>query len=224
MKAIVIDDEPLAREILRDYINEFPEMECMAEFDSVLKASAWLETNSVDVIFLDIQMPRLTGIQWLKSASLQNNASIVITSAYSDYVSDSYELLVSDYLLKPISFNRFYTCVERLREKQKNQQKNDSLLIRVDKAWIVVDFESIMFVQGMGDYIKIHSLTKTFVTQETMKSFSDKLPKSTFFRVHKSYIVNKLFIERIEGNTIPMGKHEVLISPNYKDEFLNWLS
>ena len=224
MKAIVIDDEPLAREILRDYIEEHPDLVCLAEFDSALKASTWLETNSVDVIFLDIQMPRLTGIQWLKNTSIQDKASIVITSAYSDYVSDSYELRVSDYLLKPVSFDRFYTCVERLKEKQKTHQKNESVLIRVDKAWIVVDFNTIMLVQGMGDYIKIHTPTKTFITQETMKSFADKLPESSFFRVHKSFIVNKQFIERIEGNIIPIGKHEVLISPNYKEDFLKWLS
>lgn len=223
MKAVIIDDEPLAREILRDYISETPELELVAEFDSAIKASVWFQHNSAEILFLDIEMPRLSGIQWLQNSSVQEKTAIVITSAYSTYVSESYELNVSDYLLKPISYDRFFRSLSRIKQKKLEVSQNNSLLIRVDKTWVLLDLESVLYIEGMGDYLKIFTPEKNFVIQETMKSFYEKLPSSLFFRVHKSYIIQRKAIERIDGNLIQFGKTSIPLSATSKEDFLNWL-
>lgn len=223
MNAIIIDDEPLSRELLKDYIEETPGLRFSAEFDSALKASVWLEKNPVDILFLDIRMPRINGMDWLKTQQISEKTHIVIISAFSDYVSESYELSVSDYLLKPISYQRFYSCIERIKNKSEKEH-NSNLLIRADKSWIFLDISSIRYVEGMGDYLKIVTLTQNYVIQETMKELFSKLPQSDFFRIHKSYIINKHAVTRIDGNSIPFGKHFLPISPNQKEALLAWLA
>lgn len=225
LRTVIIDDEPLAREILRDYCHIHDQLELVQEFDSILSAATWFKENTCDVLFLDIQMPRITGIDWLRTNPLHNQIAVVFTTAYSEYVSESYELQVHDYLLKPISFERFAKCVERLAHhfKTNSSEKETSLLLRVDKAWIPVDINSILFIQGMGDYIKIHTDKQTYVTQETMKNFHKRLPKHQFEKPHKSWIINKKAIQKVEGNLVFIADTEIPISLHFKDDFLKWL-
>jgi len=147
----------------------------------------------------------------------------VITSAYSSYVSESYELNVSDYLLKPISYDRFFRSLSRIKQKKLEVSQNNSLLIRVDKTWVLLDLESVIYIEGMGDYLKIFTPEKNYLIQETMKSFYEKLPSALFFRVHKSYIIQRKAIERIDGNLIQFGKNSIPLSASSKEAFLDWL-
>lgn len=223
MKTVIIDDEPLSRELLKDYINDTPGLEFQAAFDSALKASAWFSTSYTDILFLDIKMPRMSGIDWLKSQPISQKTHIVLISAFSEYVSESYELAVTDYLLKPISFQRFFSCIERIKCKT-DQEKNTKLLIRSEKSWVVLDMASVLYVEGMGDYLKIVTKTQSYVIQETMKEFGSKLSDQDFFRVHKSYFIHRQAVTRIDGNTIPVGKTLIPISLNQKEPFLAWIS
>ncbi|TNE73233.1 response regulator transcription factor [bacterium] len=222
IRAIIVDDEPIAREIIRDYCEQSTSVELIQEFDSIIKAALWLKTNSCDVIFLDIHMPRVTGIDWLRSQPELNQTQVVLISAHSDFVSDSYELNVKDYLLKPVSFERFQKTVLRLSELNKPSVSSDVLLIRVEKAWIPIKTVDILIIQGMGDYIKIFTKDSNYLTQETMKAIYDKLPEHQFGKPHKSWIVNKSSIQRIEGNVIFHSKGEIPISLHFKDDFLRW--
>jgi DNA-binding LytR/AlgR family response regulator len=225
LRAVLIDDEPLAREILRDYCQLHQDLELVSEFDSILSAAKWFTSNTCDLLFLDIQMPRITGIDWLKTNPLHQQTAVVFTTAHAEFVSESYELQVRDYLLKPISYERFTKCVDRILLQRASfaTETDATLLLRVDKAWIPIDKNTIKYVQGMGDYIKIFTDKQSYLTQETMKSFHEKLPQNLFFKPHKSWIINKKAITKVEGNLVFIGEVEIPISLHFKDDFLKAL-
>ncbi len=223
LSAIIIEDEPLAREILRDYCTLSNAIDLVAEFGDVFKANDWLHKNRCDLIFLDINLPRVSGLDWLRAYQEKNAAAIVFTTAYSDYVSESYELKVSDYLLKPISFERFNICVQNLLGKNPVPTTNH-ILIKADKAHIPLQFEAIHAVQGMGDYIKVITEAQNYITLETMKSFLKRLPEVQFHRPHKSWIINRGAISKIEDNIFHLHSDlQIPIGKKYKDGLLDWL-
>lgn len=234
MNIIIVDDEPLAREVLETYISKFPGLRLIASCQNAIEAFETLNAEKVDLMFLDIQMPQISGIDFLKT--LSNPPKVIFTTAFSNYALDGYELNVVDYLLKPIAFDRFVKAINKamdLLKKPKNvlssdsqeeeeneEEKPDYIFVKADKKLIKVKFEDIFYIEGLKDYVILHTPSGRIVTLQTMKSLEEKLPSEIFMRVHRSYIVNLNKIDVMEGNMLEVNKKTVPIGKNYKDELL----
>jgi DNA-binding LytR/AlgR family response regulator len=229
LNCVIIDDEPLARKGLREYIDDIEFLQLVGEFDHPLKAMDVLSTEEVHLIFLDIHMPKLTGIEFLKS--LAHPPLIVFTTAYPQYAVDGFELNVLDYLVKPISFDRFLKAAMKAKEAASKgntistaaSRKEDYFFIKADNKLIKLFYQDIQFVEALQNYVTIHTTNKKYITYLTFKSIEESLPNEEFIKVHKSYLVAANKIESIEGNIIRIGQHEIPISRNNKEEVLEKL-
>lgn len=232
IKAIIVDDEPLALDVLETYIEKMPELSLVAKCENAIEANEALKNNDVDLMFLDIQMPQITGVEFLKS--LNNPPAVIFTTAYPDYAVEGFELNAVDYLLKPISLDRFMKAVNKVSEKigsKSNdssgtvEMEGDFFFVKADKKLIKVDFDDIIYIEGLKDYVIIRQEAGRVITLQTMKSLETKLPESTFKRVHRSYIVNINKINAVVGNMLEVTekgqtKH-IPIGKNYREELLN---
>lgn len=230
IKAILVDDEPLALEILESYASRIPELQIIASCSNAIEAQHVLETGEVELIFLDIQMPQITGIEWLRS--LSNPPLAILTTAYSDYAVDGFELNVVDYLLKPIAFDRFLKAFNKAKDQLKlkspasTHQREDTnfIFVKADKKLVRVNFDEVVYIEGLKDYVIIRLDHDRVITLQTMKSLEEKLPSHIFKRVHRSYIVNIGKIQAIDGSTIEvLEKNQTKLLPigkNYRDEIL----
>lgn len=229
VKCIIIDDEPLARKGLREYIGDIEFLQFAGEFDHPLKATEVLTNDEVDLMFLDIQMPKLTGIDFLKS--LQHPPLVIFTTAYPQYAVDGFDLNVLDYLVKPISFDRFLKAAMKAKDAlgkgtssgNAATRKEEFFFIKADNKLIKLFYEDILFVEALQNYVTIHTTGKKYITYLTFKSIEESLYDEQFIKVHKSYIVAANKIESIEGNLIRIGQHEIPISRNSKEEVLEKL-
>lgn len=214
MKCLVIDDEPVALEILRDYISKVPFLECAGAFRDPLEAVDFLKDNEVDLIFLDINMPDLTGIQFLKT--LKSPPLTIFTTAYSEYALESYDYNAVDYLLKPIEFERFLKAANKAHElfrgKPQVLREREHVLIKSGTDYYKIKIKDIYYVQGTGNYVTFVTREKKILCLMTMKNALQMLPQDLFFRIHKSYIINFHQVDRIEreqvrirGETLPIG-------------------
>jgi len=224
INCIVIEDEPLALKKITEFINQVDYLNLIKGFDNAVEAIGFLKNNSVDLIFLDIRMKKLTGIQFLKS--LQLKPKVIITSAYDEYALKGYELDVSDYLLKPFPFERFVKSVEKVYSDlvDKNiEQKHDYVFVKTEYRIEKVELKKILFIQGMRDYLQICMIDKKIMTLQSFKNIMQILPDKEFVRVHNSYIISIPKIESIERNRIKIGENLIPISDTYKDNFYNLL-
>lgn len=240
IKVIIVDDEPLAQDVLETYIEKIPELHLVGKCNNALEANELLKKEHVDLMFLDIQMPQLTGIDFLKT--LNNPPLVIFTTAYPNYAVEGFELNALDYLLKPISLERFMKAVnkaaeqlERLRKSApvSNQPEEEShaadsvdfLFVKADKKLIKVNFQEIIYIEGLKDYVIIRMDNQRVITLQTMKSLEDKLPVHKFKRIHRSYIVNVDKIHAIVGNMVEVlekGQPKHLpIGKNYRDDLLD---
>lgn len=231
--AIAIDDEPLALEVLERFATKIPELELLHAFENPIEAVAFLQKEKVDLIFLDIQMPDLTGLQLLDSILYQ--PMIVFTTAYSQYAVDSYERGAIDYLLKPILFDRFLKAVnkaqtfvkaqEALDQKQEESvaESKDYVFIKSDTRFFKVNLKDILYIEGMRDYVAVHTREKRIMTLMSMSRMMDKLPNADFMRVHKSYIIGLNHITLIHNNRVVINEKEIPISNSYKEAFLEFV-
>lgn len=219
MRCLIIDDEPVARDILRKYINDTPSLVLSGECESALAALEFLKESSVDLLFLDVNMPRLSGISFLKSIS--DPPKVILTTAYSEYALEGFELDVVDYLLKPFSFERFLKAVNKVSLKESNAGKDPAIVIKADGKTYRIQTNDILFVESMGDYLTLHTTDQKLTFYKTMKSFAEELPSASFIRVHKSYLIALNKIDYLEGNLIFIHGHEIPIGNAYKEEFLN---
>ncbi|MGE5424016.1 MAG: LytR/AlgR family response regulator transcription factor [Syntrophothermus sp.] len=230
IRVLAIDDEMLALELLEDNIRKVPFLELVKGCRSGFEAMDLLSREKIDLIFLDIQMPDITGIQLLKGLSVK--PLVIFTTAYEKYAVEGFELDVIDYLLKPFSFERFLKAVNKareyieLRERQipsgspsESDTTSSYLFVKSDYKLIKVTIKDILFIEGLKDYIKIYPGEKPVITLLSMKSIEEKLPASDFTRVHRSYIVNLRKISFIQKSTIFIGSHEIPIGENYRDAF-----
>jgi two-component system LytT family response regulator len=226
LRCIAIDDEPLALELLEDNISKVPYLQLVASFNNPLEAMKLLQQQSIDLVFLDIQMPGLTGLQFIQSIT-QKPLFILIT-AYEKYALDGFNLDVVDYLVKPVALERFIKACNKawelyhLKTKQKEAQTDiaqDYFFINVDYSLLKIVFKDIMYIEGLKDYIKIHlkSSSKFVVARMSMKSLEEQLPTPMFIRVQKSYIVSKEYITAIRKNSIFIGNIEIPVGDNYRD-------
>ena len=227
LKCIVLDDEPLAIHLLEDHINKVPFLQLAGSFNNPMEALVSLNNDPVDLVFLDIQMPQLNGVQFMQL--LQNRAQVIITSAYQEYAIDGFEHNVIDYLLKPISFERFSKTINKIVDgrlftqaaKEKDNGFADHIFIKSNSKFFKVNFSEIIYVEGMKDYLKVYTAEYKLITHQTMNEMEKILSPKQFIRVHKSYIVAIPYIKSIYGNSIAMEKVTIPIGSSYKDKVVN---
>lgn len=227
IRTLIVDDEPLALQVLESYISQLPELELIAQCGNAIEANNILNNEEIDLICLDIKMPQISGIDFLKS--LKNPPLIIFTTAFSNYALESYSLDVVDYLLKPISFDRFMKAINKVTERINSKKPvsatdDDYFYVKADKKLIRIKYDDIIYIEGLKDYVIIRVDDSRIVTLQTMKSLTDKLPSDRFLRVHRSYLVNVDRINSIMGNLIEVfekGKTKFIpIGKNYKDELM----
>lgn len=222
MKCLVIDDEPKAVEILSDYIEKVPNLECTATFRDPLKALNYIQNNPVDLLFLDINMPDLSGIQFLNA--LEHHPLVIFTTAYSEYALDSYDYDAVDYLLKPIEFDRFLKAVNKAFRRYKERKKgrvplggdSDYIFIKSGTDYHKLDTRSILYIKGTGNYLTFVTLKKEILTLLTMKEALEILPPQ-FHRIHKSYIINLDHVELIDAEEVKIKDQRIPIGDHYRD-------
>ncbi len=226
IRCIAIDDEPLALELLTDNISKLPYLELVAACDSAMDAMKILQDQSVDLIFLDIQMPGLTGLQFIQS--LQEKPMFILVTAYEKYALDGFNLDVIDYLVKPVPLDRFIKACNKANElfQLKNKSKQPGaenqpgyFFVNVDYSLLKVIFDDITYIEGLKDYIKIHvkNSSKAVITRMSMKSLEEELPGTQFVRIHKSYIVSLKHVTAVRKNSVFIESMELPVSDNYRD-------
>ena len=227
IRTIIVDDEPLAIEILEAYIMKMPNMNLIAKCSNALEANEVLRTEDIDLMFLDIEMPMMLGTDFLKS--LKDPPQIIFTTAYPEFAVQGFELNALDYLLKPISLDRFIKAVNKVvvryepsMSSKEYSKSLDYIFVKADKKLIKINFSEIIYIEGLKDYVLIHTDQSRIITLQTMKSLEEKLPVELFIRAHRSYIVNLNRIKAIIGNTIEVLEKDQIkhlpIGKNYKDE------
>jgi len=233
IRAIIVDDEPLAQNVIQQYANKLPNLVIIDTCNDAICAHETLQKHEIHLIFLDINMPKLTGISFLKT--LKNPPLVIFTTAYSEYALDAYELNATDYLKKPFSFERFCKAFYRAEEliQLKEQAENSEttiktvenfLFIKSNKKSVKVNFSDILFIEGLGDYIKIHLNNKKLVTNLSMKKILNLLPSQKFYRIHKSFIISLEQIETLEGNMVSINGHKLPIGNSYRQDFMNFMN
>ena len=232
INCVIIDDEPLARKGLREYISDVEFLNLAGEYDNALKATEMISRGEAQLLFLDIQMPKITGLEFMKT--LQKPVPVIFTTAFPQYALDGFDLNALDYLVKPISFDRFLKAALKAKEYYEVRQKNDAdktpvaevgdyFFIKADNKLVKVLFNDILFIEALQNYVVVHTQEKKLITYLTFKSVEEYLPSSQFIKVHKSFIVSATKIDSIEGNDIRIGQHYIPISRNLKDEVMDKL-
>ncbi|GLR18329.1 LytR/AlgR family response regulator transcription factor [Portibacter lacus] len=229
INVIIVDDEPLALDVLETFINQLPNINLLQKCENAFEANEAIKKHDVDLLFLDIQMPQLTGIDFYKS--LTNPPEVIFTTAYSNYAVEGFEMDAIDYLVKPISLDRFMKAVNKATEKIGNKSEvhvgsddEDFIFVKADKKLVKVNYNDILYIEGLKDYVIIRMKTGRVITLQTMKSLESKLPERFFKRIHRSYILGLNQIQAIVGNTVEIienGKTKQLpIGKNYREELL----
>jgi len=228
LKCVVVDDEPVAREILETYIDKTPNLELIGTFNNAIDVIQFLKQNTIDLFFLDINMPEINGVSLAKIINKQSH--IIFTTAYRDYAIDGFDLDVIDYLLKPIAFDRFIQAIQKVPADSIPQQnfdpqkkQGDFFFVRHERKMVKINFDEIQYIESMSDYIKIHLNKKTIITRETISNVENRLPQSNFLRVHRSFIVSVKCIEAYTNEYVEVNKKSIPISRNYKETVLQKL-
>lgn len=231
-KCIIIDDEPLAIKVIENHLNEFVDFELVGTFNSPIDAIELIESKKIDVVFLDINMPTMNGLEFLKT--LTHRPFVIITTAYREYAVESFELNVLDYLVKPIPFQRFLKSINKLNRRlglEKRDAKNISIkeepfiFLKVDKKLMKVRLNDILYIESLKDYIKVITISEEFLVHKSMTSISEELPNDRFIRIHRSFTIALNKITFVEGNSIKIANRRIPIGRNYlqaaKQKILN---
>lgn len=221
-QCLVIEDEPLAQDVLKKYIQDHPSLELVAVCTDALQAQQVLARQPVPLIFLDINLPRLSGIGFLKT--LAHPPLVIFTTAYPEFAAEGFELDAIDYLVKPFSFERFLKAVNKVLEKleRKSTEKSSapaSIFIKADKKVYKIDLDDILYLEALDDYVKLVTVQQSYLINDTLKSLQEELPAANFMRVHKSYIISKNNIVFFEGNYVRIGEKDIPIGASYREEF-----
>ena len=226
LTCLIIDDEPVARKGIEEYIKEVDFLDLVAQCENPLKAARYVNEQTIDLIFLDIHMPKISGIEFLKG--LKHPPLVIFTTAYSDYALEGYSLDVVDYLMKPIPFERFLKATQKAFEVHQlkklaaeHKTHSDYFFVKCDSKYEKVNYVDVRFVESLQNYVIVHTSTKKLITYMTLTSFESQLPKDQFLKVHKSFIVSIAGIKSIDGNEIIIGDARIPISRNLKDQVVN---
>ncbi|HYQ56906.1 MAG TPA: LytTR family DNA-binding domain-containing protein [Draconibacterium sp.] len=232
IRCIIVDDEPMAREILESHLRKIETIKIVALCKNAIEAFNVISSEPVDLVFLDINMPEISGLSFARS--INNAVKVIFTTAYREYAVDGFDLQAVDYLLKPISFGRLMQSINKyLSENQQvdfeepasiQPEKSESIFVRSDRKMIKINFLEILYIESLADYIKIHLVDKTIVTRETISSIEAKLPQQDFLRVHRSFIVALNAIDSFTAELVEIGKKQIPVSRSYKDGVLNKLN
>ena len=230
-RCVIVDDEPLARELIRGHIQKLENFEIVQECDNAMKAMEALRNNTVDLMFLDIKMPQISGIEFLKT--LKNPPKVIITTAFSQYALDGFELDVVDYLMKPITFERFFKAVNKFftsashqgvsLESENGVDGNAFIYVKENKKIIKIYLKEIHFIEGLNEYIRIHTDNTRVVVKSSLLSIEKKLPSELFIRIHKSYIVSIPRIRAFNSTTIELENAKLRIGRNFKNQVFSAL-
>lgn len=231
INCLIIDDEPIARQIIQTYCGHMPFIEVIGSCSNAFEAKTMIQTRKIDLIFLDINMPVLDGMAFLKT--LKTPPQVIFTTAYKEYALDAFDLSACDYLLKPFSLERFIVAVDKVVEKLltpkiiapkvEEQKSEDFIFIKTDGKIFKILYEDLLYAEANGNYTKIVTTQSTILPSITFASFEELLPKSLFIRLHRSFIINKSKITHIEGNRVFINTIEIPIGGNYKESFLKTL-
>jgi DNA-binding LytR/AlgR family response regulator len=221
LKCLIIDDEPLARDVIENYLTNFSFIKLVAKCDNALIALDWIKKQKIDLVFLDVSMPFISGIEFIRT--LKNPPAVILTTAHKEFALEGYELNVVDYLLKPISIERFLKAINKLNLDLPETPKpvitnamNDSFIyVKSEKKNVKILLKEILFIESLKDYIKIHTIDKTIITQVPISTIEQRLPDN-FLRVHRSFIVAKDKISAYTQHDIEIGKLQIPIGRNYK--------
>jgi DNA-binding LytR/AlgR family response regulator len=238
IRCLIIDDEPLAQRVVEKFIEDIPTLELAGKCKNAIEAIQFLDEKDVDLMFLDVNMPKLSGVNFLKT--LKNPPFVILTTAYSEYAIEGYELDVIDFLIKPFSFERFLKAInkahERLHERYKEKNnlsapvdsvaenrrlEDEYIFVKSNKKSYKINYSDLFYVEALGDYIKIYTSEKVIITYSSMKGIEAALPAGKFMRIHKSFIINISKIKTIEGNEVEIMNRKLPIGSNYKQDFLN---
>ncbi|OQP57626.1 DNA-binding response regulator [Niastella vici] len=224
LKCIIIDDEPIARKILQEFIEEINYLELAGQAENPLKAITLLNDNDIDLVFLDINMPKINGIDFLKNS--KTTASIIMTTAYAEYAVEAFGLDVLDYLIKPIAFDRFLKACNKAKEISLLRKKlhslpdshNDHFFIKCNNQIEKVFYHDLLYAEAMLNYVMLYTHSKKMMVYVTIKNLEEQLPADIFIKVHKSFIVNKTKIKSIEGNILDIGNEKITISQSLREK------
>lgn len=223
LKVLIVEDEPLAQDLIRKYISRIPDLVLSGVCENAIDSFTFIKNERPDIVFLDINMPEMTGMELLSALGIHKPA-IIITTGYPDFAVDSYSFDVVDYLLKPIPFDRLLRSVEKVRERRALQttlaarEETGFTYLKIGKANVKVRFDEIILVEGMKDYLKVHTADEVYVVHQTMKSMESLLPVSSFIRINRSFIIHIDSVRVVEGNQIDLvNKRKVDIGVTYRD-------
>ncbi|MEE9349123.1 MAG: LytTR family DNA-binding domain-containing protein [Flavobacteriaceae bacterium] len=222
VKCIIIDDEPLAIKVIEQFLNEFDDFEIVATFNDPISAISTIETSMLDVVFLDINMSKMNGLDFLKNFDVRPN--IVITTAYREYAIESYTLDVLDYLVKPIAFNRFLKTVNKITKSinsstslRSDLVKDSYIFLKVNKKLVKIFYKEILYIESLKDYIKVFTLTDDYLVHKSLTSITNELPTGKFIRIHRSFTIAIDKIISIEGNLVEVSKKRIPIGRKYQN-------
>lgn len=224
MRCIIVDDEPVARKIIREFTAQVPFLELAGEFENAQKAKTFLHADHADLMFLDIEMPKLSGLDYLKRSTV--DPLVILTTAFPEYALEGYELDIIDYLLKPIAFNRFLKAVQKAREYNELRHSNTVvtnptyLFVRSEKRIEKVELKDILYIESFGNYVNIHTGQKKIVAYLTLKGLESQLPAQEFIKIHQSFLVSFSHISAIEGNQVFIDNKPLPISRNYRESVM----
>ncbi len=222
IRCIIIDDEPLAISVIKNHLSEFQNIELIATFNTAIAALSTIETEEIDVIFLDINMPKMSGLEFLKTLSVKPH--IIITTAYREFAVESFDLDVLDYLVKPIPFGRFLKSINKVQarinlEKEKLSdiviKEEPFIFLKVDKKMMKIKLNDILYIESLKDYIKVFTVAENYLVHKSMTSISEELPSDNFLRIHRSFTIAINKISSVEGNSIEIHKKRIPIGRNY---------
>jgi DNA-binding LytR/AlgR family response regulator len=224
LKCLIVDDEPVARKGLEEYVNEIEFLDLVAKCENPMKASTYIGKESIDLIFLDIHMPKLSGIEFLRT--IKNPPMIIFTTAYSEYALEGYSLDVIDYLMKPISFDRFLKAAIKAKDfhnlKYRGRESaSDFFFVKCDSKYEKVFYQDVTYVEALQNYVVIHTKDRKLITYITISGLESQLPREMFVKVHKSYLVSISWIKALDGNELLVGNVRIPISRNLKDDVMN---
>lgn len=224
LKCLIIEDEKPAQRVLKKYIGDVPTLELAGSYTSAVEALEQLREQNIEVLFLDINLPKISGLNFLRS--LNNPPQVIITTAYPDYAHEGFDLNVVDYLLKPFSFERFLKAVSKITAvapgaPSPEEEERNYIFVKIDKTLQKVDFDAILFLESDRDYVKVKMADSHFTHLQTLKYWESLLPEAKFARIHKSYIVNIGRVRKIVGNRLEIGSEVLPIGRHYKQDFLN---
>ena len=227
LSCIIIDDEPVARKILQEFTEQVPFLDLLGKFESAMKAGEFLKSNQPDIIFLDIEMPKESGLEMLKRINIES--IVILTTAFPQYALEGYELDILDYLLKPFAWHRFLKAVQKAKDfyEMKTQSGNtppSHIFIKSDKRIEKVELSEILYAEVLGNYVTICTERKKIIAYLTMKSLESQLSPADFIKIHQSFLVNRSKIDSVEGNEIMVGTKSLPISRNYRDSVTNLIN